>query len=116
MSTELNSQKKLEEKWGADNIPPGSSLDIREIEVVEGIKRLPSARAMLVHKLNMICRTCNPPEWNSVAEVLQTQTNVIRKWRAWTAAPGSVFMWQRIDNAYDVALERLKLAEKKKST
>jgi hypothetical protein len=116
MSTEINSQKKLEATWGADNIPPGSSLDIREIEVVEGIKRLPSARAALVHKLNVICRTCNPPEWNVVAEILGVNTSVLRKWRAWSTAPGSVAQWQRIDNCYDVALEKLKLAEAKKNS
>lgn len=110
MSTESHAHRELEEKWGADNIPLGLSMDLTQGEIAgTGITRLPSFREILTHKLNMICRTCTPPEWNEVAKVLRVNVSVLRKWRAWTASPGGVLTLQRIDTAYEVAIDRLKL-------
>lgn len=117
MSIELEIQKGLLERWEAKDIPYNESLafDMPEIEGLNGIKRVPSMRALLVHKLNMICVAQTPPTWREVANVLRVTDGMIRKWRGWVCVPGGVHMWQRIDTHYEVALERLRLKALKKA-
>ena len=112
MSAELQTHQELVEKWGADNIPYSESLAFDMPEVIEGIKRMPSFYAVLVHKLNIIARASGG-SWREVAHVLRVNESILRKWRTWKNAPSGVVIWQRIDTAYEVALDRLKMQTKK---
>ena len=108
-ATETNSAEKLNNVWGHDNIPPGLSLEFEEKPIAElGIRKCRSFRADLVHKLNIICRA-HDNSWEKTAEALGKRSCVLRAWRAFKSTPKSAGMFQRIDNLYEVSLERLQM-------
>lgn len=97
--------------WAPGETPHGQSVDLTEYpSALRRLRKCRSFRADLRHKLEIIVQAHGG--WgtagvNLAAARLCVSRWTLRRWAAWQLAPGSRLAFERIDNAYDEALEAL---------
>jgi hypothetical protein len=103
--------------WAPGDLPHGESIDLNEypVELLK-MKVCRSFRADLRHKLTLIIRARGGYGNKGVtgaAERLGVRRQTVYQWLKWLTAPKTRLHLERIDNAYQEAVEQL-VAEKLK--
>lgn len=106
-------------KWAPGDMPHGESTDLNEFpnEVLK-LKICRSFRADLLHKLNLIVRSFGGTGNGGVqrtAQRLRVGRHSLQRWRRWEGSPRTRLVFERIDNAYLEAIEKLATLACKKS-
>jgi hypothetical protein len=107
--------------WAEGDMPFSESVDLNEYpKQLLKLRQCRSFRADLRHKLEIIVRAHGGWGLGGVrraARALQVNRFTLRRWYQWVTVPRSRLLFERIDEAYDSALETLakRVATKRKA-
>ena len=109
----------LDGPWAPDDMPHAESVDLEEYPVILlGLSRCRSFRADLRHKLEIIVRA-HGGHGNGgqvrAARTLQVDRHTLWAWYSWHRVPAARWLFERIDNAYALSLEKLALEASKRA-
>jgi hypothetical protein len=97
--------------WAEGDAPAHENLDLNEYAVlVLKLRRCRTFRADLLHKLQLIMRAAGGYGRGGqirAARRLKVNRHTLRRWLSWKAAPKTRQGFERIDDAYDLAIREL---------
>lgn len=104
--------------WADGDIPFNESLDVEAYQTTaDGIRKCHSFRADLLHKLRLIIEAhggYGTSGLSRAAQRLRIDRSTLRRWAQYIATPRTKCAFERIDSAYEEAIDKLAKALLKK--